>query len=360
MTSNLKLALAFSVLFQTSLSIPIKRAAPAGQLFISDTGVGHRSSLAPIWQTSLRSISTSGSSAQTLRKFGEPGPGPQPVGSSFIALGPDTQHLYISTGPGIVRTDLDGSNNVTIRPESGTALTISGDKIYYGVDYDGLIKRANLDGSDAEVFLNVSNGIKYGITPTFTPAFNYPASIAIDEENEYIYWTASTWTVDLQNAGTIRRAPLISQGNKSAENVEILVRHMYMPRQVRLLDDYIYWIEGGQSQAIKRARIPATDSSPSLLPSSIQAQKDLEAETIVDSNQSQIFFEMDYYGHNMTMQITSFTWDVSSDKLWFAIESDVRTMFGKIVETSLDGGELKVLNSNVTEVGIPVGLEYVE
>jgi hypothetical protein len=360
---HIAFALAVPLAQASSLSgLANQASAPAGQFIIADYGVGHRSQLVTQWQTSLRSLDLSGTQPKILREFGGPPVISQPIGASALALDKDNDQLYIATGEGVVRSNLDGSNNITVISESASTLTVEGGKIYYGVTYTGLIKRVNLDGSNSEVLLNVSEGINWGLSPTYTPAFRFPAGIAVDKEGQQIYWSSSTNMVDdaALYGGTIRRAPLRAQDvSQSPQIVETLVEGIFVPGQVRLVNggQFVYWIEQGRwsnsQRAIKRAVIPATTEwNPTLKP-----------QTIVHSNQSSIFFEKDFVPETQTLYIKSFAVAEDEGKLWFAMENDARVMFSKVVEIPLGGvvqeSELKVLNKNATEIGIPVGLEYV-
>ncbi|KAF2105984.1 hypothetical protein BDV96DRAFT_480133, partial [Lophiotrema nucula] len=322
--------------------------------YIADTGVGHRSSPVPQWRTSIRRLSTNGTSPVKIIEFGSTPPA-EPIGATALTYDPNAKHIYIATGTGIVRTDLDGSNHVTISTDYAASLTISGNKLYYGVSYDGLIKRSNLDGTNPEVFLNVSNGINYNIVPSYIPAYNIPAGLAIDKENKFIYWSSSTTTSGKEDQGTISRAPLKAQGTLEPKDVEVLVEKIEVPSQLRLIGSYLYWIEKGRWSnsvtSIKRAKFPTSKVKAPQLSS--------HQEVVVSSDQSDIFFGTDFVPEKNTLWIRSFAVDEERGKLWFAMESDLRVMFAKIVETELEGGELRVVDGEVGDVGIPVGLEYV-
>lgn len=361
--------ISFTILafLQTAIALtgtPVRRD-PSGTLFLADKGVGHRSSPIPRWRTSIRRLDTDGTDVATVHEFGpagSPGSPPEPVGASSLTYDPLDRKLYLASGQSIIRTELDGSNETIILQENNTSsgiggLTISNQKLYFGTTYEGLIKRANLDGSNIEVFLNVSQGINYKLG-SYTASYSYATGIAIDQENDFIYWSAYTSPADLSShlprGGSIRRAPLRPNPGpdsslSNSTDVEILVEEIYTPRQMRLISSTLYWTEHGQyytePTALKRAQFPATKvTAPGAVPT----------DTLAHSNTTDLFIE-----DGNIQKLTSFTVDEETEKLWLCSMSDGRIMYGRIFEMGLDGEDLKLLNKNTTQIGVPVGLEYV-
>ena len=141
------------------------------------------------------------------------------------------------TGGGIYWSDLDGSNLKPFHSWGALhiALDMDGGKIYWtnagGLDANGIVAWANLDGSNSEVFfegaspwdiaLDLGRGKVYwtdfgfdGILRSDLDGQNVeydyiqagsPRGIALDVDGGKIYWTG--WT----NAGTILRADLNGQ-----------------------------------------------------------------------------------------------------------------------------------------------------
>ena len=332
----------------------ISSRTPSGSIFIADEGVGHRSTPVTRWRTSIRCITTNGTYAANLREF-DSGTLEAPVGASTLTHDPSTNRLYIATSYGIFRTNIDGSNPVAITVnETRTpprSLAIADGKLYYGTSYDGLIKRVDLDGGPVEVFMNVSQGLNYpnSIGGSYLSSYTYAAGLAIDKENGKVYWSTYTGPpglASLPHGGSIRRASF----QPNATDVEVLAQDIYSPGQLRLLpNNYLYWTERGQYNnqptTLRRAQIPQ---------SKVDTPDTLDIETLFDSNQNPLL-----NGSEGIMGITSFAVDEDNKRLWFSAESDARVMYGKIVKMGVDGGDLQVLNENVTEIGVPVGLEYI-
>jgi len=131
--------------------------AAAGKLYWSDL---HN-------ENTIKRANLDGSEVETLLpEAGSPG---------ALALDLPAGKIYWSQkyGPGIVmRADLDGSNVETIVPgedrSRGMALDLHAGKLYWTINEDSLreIRRANLDGSDAELLLEVAAVWQIAIDPT--------------------------------------------------------------------------------------------------------------------------------------------------------------------------------------------------
>lgn len=344
-------------------------------LIILDTGVGHRSTPVRRWRTSIRSLTNRGANSALLAQFGPESNATflqEPVNAYSLAYSPSTSFLFSATGQGIIRTNLDGmESKVILNDHDGgmgriTSVTVAEKekKIYFGTLYEGMIKKANFDGTNIEVVRNVSQGIDYGISPSYIPAYFYPSGLSVDEERGFLYWSAAQG----DNDGSIRRAPL-QPSNQN--HTQILATGINMPGQIRVVQDSLYWAERGRwntsPTAIKYLdrylyQVPAPGPSPTA-----PAPLGLPTGTLVDSTQSSLFFEKDYTGFKLTLSIQSFIMyrgDVEST-LWFVVQNSGRTMFGKLVEVHWRGSGgsrgpvFEVLNGNTTDVGVPVGLEYV-
>ncbi|KAF2466595.1 uncharacterized protein BDR25DRAFT_317588 [Lindgomyces ingoldianus] len=335
-------------------------------LLIADTGVGHRSRPVTTWRTSLRGLSTIGTNSLNLLNFGNPTPENQPIGSSGLAVDRENGHVYVATGEGIKRTDMLGGNNVTIVSESATSLAISQSKLYFGIQSTGLIKRANLNGTNVEVFLNVSTGLDYSYTPSYIPAKASPGGIAIDEKQGWIYWSSVTFPEDLSS---IRRASFADVEKYGAQNVtaEVLVENSGYPGQMRVIWDgdegvgRLYWVERARYTNSPTALKRCTFSPPRPSTPKPNGGYVYTPETIISSvTHPAMFFKTDGVD-NMNMSITSFTVDNASGRLWFTAMSNIRVMWAKLVGMGIDGANATwtVLNENVTDIGIPVGVEYV-
>ncbi|KAF1843784.1 uncharacterized protein K460DRAFT_151125 [Cucurbitaria berberidis CBS 394.84] len=365
--------LALQASLQVTLALPKDNTQSLGSLRILDTGVGHRSTPVPRWRTSLRNLTTHGTNASILQQFGPeyaPGSPALPIGAVSLAYSPSTSYLYAATGQGIIRTDVDGSNPKLVIPEKpGQIVSVTvaerEGKLYYGTEYEGLIKSADLDGSNIEVVRNISQGINWDGMSSFMPANAYAGGILVDDEKGWLYWSASRALYD----GSVLRAPLHSEGQE-----QVLADGIDMPGQLRLVGDALYWAEKGRwsssPTAIKwfdlsQLRKPQPQSQPPSLTSPPVA---FTTQTVVHSNESAaIFFEQDYTGDKQTLGIQSFVVyrDGVEQKIWFVAQSSGRTMFGKLVEITWRGSGdgrkavLEVLTGDTKDVGVPVGLEYV-
>ncbi|CAO2656187.1 Nn.00g049900.m01.CDS01 [Neocucurbitaria sp. VM-36] len=358
-----------------SLALPSDTPKSSGSLLILDTGVGHRSTPVTRWRTSLRGLTTRGTNATIIQQFGPetaPGSPAEPIGAYSLAYSSSASSLYSATSQGIIHTDVDGSNPKVIITEepinqimSVTVAEKEG-KLYYGTLYDGLIRRADLDGSNVEVVRNVSQGINWNLLLSYTPAYTYADGLLVDDEKGWLYWSASQGPDD----GSVRRAPLDYKGHE-----QVLASGINMPGQLRLVGETLYWTEKGRwntsPTAIKRFDLSQLRKSPPQPqpPSPTAAPVPFATQTVVHSNQSaSIFFEKDYTGDKQTLSIQSFVVyrNEVEQKIWFVVQSSGRTMFGKLVEVTWKGSgdgrkaEVEVLTADTNDLGVPVGLEHVE
>ncbi|KAF1839581.1 hypothetical protein BDW02DRAFT_991 [Decorospora gaudefroyi] len=354
-----------------SNALPNPQATTEDTLIILDKGVGHRSTPVPRWRTSLRRLSPRGTNATILTQFEAATNATQrsePINAYALTYSASTSTLFSATGQGIIRTATDGSDATLILQEDSSEAGLDKitsvhvaekeQKIYYGTQYQGLIKKADLDGSNVEIVLNVSQGLNLGFaSPSYKPAKFYAGGIVVDEETGWLYWSAARGDKD----GSIRRAAL--KGTDGGEEQhQVLASGINMPGQVRIVGGSLYWVERGRwsnsPTAIKyldRAllALPATGTSAALATG-----------TLVHASQSALFFEKDYTGERQTLGIQSFVVDRREREMrvWFVVESSGRTMFGKLVRVGWRGGGrgpvFEVLNEDTREVGVPVGLEF--
>lgn len=351
--------------------------ASAGSLLILDTGVGHRSTPIPRWRTSLRGLTTHGTNATILQQYGPasaPGAPAEPIMASSLAYSTSTQFTFLATGTGIIRTNLRDEENILIvkdkdaGPIASVVVSEREQKVYFSTRYGGLIKRADFDGSNVEVVRNVSQGINYGSIPSYTPAKSYADGILVDLEKGWLYWSASRGT----EGGSIRRAPL----NPTDDGEQILANGLNMPGQLRLLrnkeqrSNGLWWAEKGRwstsPTSIKVIDLSKLGEFPD--PKSPQISGPVPVQTLIHSKDSNVFLEKDYTGEAQTLSIQSYVYfsDGITAKVWLVIQSSGRTTFGKLVEVTWKGSGdgrkafYEVLNQDTREIGVPVGLEYID
>lgn len=114
-------------------------------------------------------------------------------GTNIRAVAVDPIHGYLfwaENGRGIVRSSLDGTNQLDLIPgvadAFGIELDVAAGTIYWTETYAGAIRRAHLDGTNVE---NLITGLVE------------PFDIALDRVHRQIYWTDTS-------AGTVSRAAL--------------------------------------------------------------------------------------------------------------------------------------------------------
>lgn len=366
------------MLVKVSLLVVIHAcAASAGNLLILDAGVGHRSTPIPQWQPSLRRVATNGTNATIIQQLGpipESGTPIEPILASSLAYSLYTQSAFLVTGQGIVRADIIGNSSEIIisgqdeDPWQIVSVTIAEKekKLYYSTLYGGLIKKADLDGGRVETVKNVSQGINYSFVPSFTPANSYADGLLVDEEKGWLYWSATRGSDD----GSIRRTPIHPQSGEE----QLIASGLSMPGQLRLVRDVrtrtnaLWWTEKGRWNTSPTALKLVDLSKLSEVPASasVQLSTPVPILTMIQSNDSSIFFERDYTGEQQTLSIRSFVIfrDGFTQKVWFVVQSSGRTMFSKLIEANWRGSGdgrkvmLNVLNQNTKDLGVPVGLEY--
>jgi len=309
-------------------------------LFIADRGIAlyNRPQIhqPTVWNTSIRRVGLDYTSPTIIREFDPFNPWVT-TGAHALTHDPTTNQLYIATDRGIYRTNVDGSNPelVFVTNTQGAwamSLAVSGGKLYFGTAYDGLIRTLDLDRGQVEMFMNVSQGLNYpgAIGDIYLSSYTWAAGLAIDGENEQIYW--STFAGSLPHGGSIRRATL----QPNATDVEVLLQDIYSPGQIRLLSNGdLYWSDGA---TINRARISSSKGIT------------LEPETLFNSSQSSTM-----KGDYGIIKIESFTVDEKSQRLWLSGDD----WDSRIVEMGINGGDAMLVIHNSTNIGFPMGLEFI-
>lgn len=352
-------------------------AAQSGTLLVLDTGVGHRSTPIPRWHTSLRSLTASGTNASILQSFGTGSTPAEPINAYSLAYTNITKSAYLATGQGIIRADLDtGHHEIIIPNEQGdpiTSVTISPTeaKLYFSTLITGLIKSANLNGSNIQLIHNASQGLDFSL-PAYTPANSHAAGLLPDPNKNWLYWSASRGGPD---SGSIRRIPLHGPGPE-----QILATGLNTPAQLRLVRDTttqtnaLWWAEKAPDAAsptalrlldlYKFAEFPSSSSAARPLPPPSVSP----VLTMIHSDDSSLFRDVDAAGETQTLGIQSFVVyrDGVTQRVWFVVMSAGRSVFGKLVEMTWQGSGggrrrpvLKVFNQDTRDLGVPVGLEYV-
>ncbi|MGY2491485.1 3-hydroxyacyl-CoA dehydrogenase [Cupriavidus sp. CP313] len=173
-----------------------------------------------------------------------------------IALDLEKGHIYWTDmgvpdrNDGMIeRANLDGSNRTTIIPEGATYtpkqihLDRKNRKLYWS-DREGMrVMRSNLDGSHIETLVEAGRG-----DGDRSDASNWCVGITVDVERGHIYWTQKG--PDNGERGRIFRANLeIPSGEDAANRQDITVLFDGLPEPIDLELDlksrHLYWTDRG-------------------------------------------------------------------------------------------------------------------
>ena len=147
------------------------------------------------------------------------------------------------------RSDLDGSNVVTIVPAGGTytpkqlKLDAAAGKLYWS-DREGMrVQRASTDGSNVETLVTVATG-----ATARRDLSNHCVGMALDTAGGWFYWTQKG--PDNGGVGSIRRAHIqMPAGQTSVTRSDIEILYTGLPEPIDLDLDVasgtIYWADRG-------------------------------------------------------------------------------------------------------------------
>ncbi|CAI6339109.1 unnamed protein product [Periconia digitata] len=313
--------------------------ASNGTIYFFDKGGSKKLSGPPVylWRTSLRKINPDGSDITNVQEYGPPVQTPnEPLGARSFSYDPVGKQFYFASSRNVFRIEFDGTSltNLVTDTEYLQSVVVHKQKVWYSTFHSGLIKRMNLDGSDVETFLNVSQGLN-----PIQWASSSARGIAIDDTNNFIYWSSDGGAdFALPHRGSIRRAPL--QANTTA--IEVLAQDIIYPLQMRLSQSgALYWGEANYTTAALRRAYFAPDR--------VLQPGDTEIETL---------FSNKTHPELLPYPLTGFALSSNEEKAWITAVDDF-TNSGRIIEASLSGGESRIVINNTTLTGLPIGVEYI-
>lgn len=149
--------------------------------------------------------------------------------------------IYFGGGGTITRTEFDGSNvtNLISASTYGIALDQTNGYLYWVEATGERIRRSDLDGTNAVTLVNTTRTSPY--------SNDFPTSIALDVANGHMYWTA-------QRPGDIRRANLDGSGVTNLVGVSWMESHLYGPDGISLdvAGGHMYWMDASRD-SLRRA-----------------------------------------------------------------------------------------------------------
>lgn len=176
------------------------------------------------------------------------------AGPDGIALDLDAGYIYwtnmgnpSSNNGFLSRSDLDGSNMITLVPAGGTytpkqlKIDHENGKLYWS-DREGMrVMRANLDGSDVETLVTTG-------TTAMDRQDNsrWCVGIALDLDGGFVYWSQKG--SDNGHIGSLRRAPLeVPDDPANRDDIEVLYDELPEPIDIDLDlgNGTIYWTDRG-------------------------------------------------------------------------------------------------------------------
>lgn len=256
-----------------------------------------------------------------------------------IAVDVEKGHIYWSNmgranedDGSVFRTNLDGSNFVTLVPKGGTftakqmKLDEKHGKMYWS-DREGMrIQRANLDGSNVETLVVTGKG-----DADRADAANWCVGLAVDVEGGKVYWTQKGG--DNAFRGTIRRANLDIPKGQTAENrkdIEIVFDALPEPIDLDLdvKNGHIYWTDRGDAP-----RGNTVNRAPMKMPGGVNPKNRQDIQILLSGLTEAIGIALDVPGNRLY----------------------VTDLGGNVVSAKLDGSDKKTIG---TKLGALTGIAF--
>jgi DNA-binding beta-propeller fold protein YncE len=281
-----------------STNAPERQPASVGRLFFLDLAGGR-----------VLSANPDGSDLKTLVDEGRKLP-------DGLAIDIAAGHLYWTNmgnpkknDGSILRSDLDGANQITVVPSGGTftpkqlQIEKSMGQLYW-CDREGMrVMRSKLDGSGLETLVDTSRGDpRPGADPT-----KWCVGIAVDMKQGVFYWTQKGG--DNAGQGSILRAGIaMPKGQTAADRRDIEVVYEGLPEPIDLDidpgDRVLYWTDRGD---------PPRGNTVNRAPLDVPAGKRTAPEIVFDHLMEGIGLALDPKGRRMF--ITDFGGSIYSANL---------------------------------------------